>query len=93
MACSRRKAALAAAIPGGSEEIMIDLAMRMAVMATAATGSDSRLEALEDSVEEVASEYNLILLEVSDAHNVENIGLRYTEVEMDDLYARSVPEA
>jgi hypothetical protein len=29
--------------------------------------------------------------EVSDAHNLENIGLRYTEVDLDDLYRRAMP--
>ena len=39
----------------------------------------------------VAEEHGLLLLEVSDAHNLENVGLRYTEVDLDDLYARAVP--
>jgi peroxiredoxin len=34
-----------------------------------------------------------MLMEVSDAHNLENIGLRYTEVDLDGLYARAVLEA
>ena len=42
-------------------------------------------------MKEVAAKHNLMLLEVSDAHNLENIGLRYTEVEMDELYARALP--
>ena len=47
----------------------------------------------KDQVAEIASEHDLMLMEVSDAHNLENIGLRYTEVELDDLYARAVPQA
>lgn len=47
----------------------------------------------KDQVAEVASKHNLMLMEVSDAHNLENIGLRYTEIELDDLYARAVPVA
>ena len=46
----------------------------------------------KNQVAEVASEYNLILIEVSDAHNLENIGLRYSEIELDDLYARALPQ-
>ena len=42
-----------------------------------------------DQVEEVARTYGLLTVEVSDAHNLENIGLRYTEVEMDELYRRA----
>ncbi len=38
---------------------------------------------------EVAGEHDLLVLEVSDAHNLENIGLRYTEVELEDLYRRA----
>jgi hypothetical protein len=30
-------------------------------------------------------------LEVSDAHNLANIGLRYTEVELAELYRRATP--
>ena len=40
-------------------------------------------------VAEIAKEYDLMLVEVSDAHNLENIGLRYTEVDLDDLYSRA----
>ena len=47
----------------------------------------------KDQVSEIASEHDLILMEVSDAHNLENIGLRYTEIDLDELYARAVPEA
>ena len=46
----------------------------------------------KDQVKEVAETHDLMLFEVSDAHNLENIGLRYTEVELDDLYARAVPQ-
>ena len=40
-------------------------------------------------VEEIARTHNLMLLEVSDAHNPENIGLRYTELELEELYKRA----
>jgi hypothetical protein len=40
-------------------------------------------------VEEVARTHSLLTLSVSDAHNLENIGLRYTEVELDELYRRA----
>ena len=39
-------------------------------------------------VTEVARTHDLLLLEVSDAHNIENIGLRYTELELEELYRR-----
>ena len=41
-------------------------------------------------MEEVARTYDLLTVEVSDAHNLENIGLRYTEVELDELHSRVV---
>ena len=40
-------------------------------------------------VRELAEAHDLLVLEVSDAHNLENIGLRYTEVELEDLHARA----
>ncbi len=40
-------------------------------------------------VTQIAESHNLMLVEVSDAHNLENIGLRYTEVEMDELHRRA----
>ena len=40
-------------------------------------------------VAEVAEANGLMVLEVSDAHNLENIGLRYTELELDELYKRA----
>jgi len=40
-------------------------------------------------VQDVADAHGLLILEVSDAHNLENIGLRFTELEMEDLYRRS----
>ena len=46
----------------------------------------------KEQVAEVAREHGLLLVEVSDAHNLENIGLRYTEVEMDELYRRASRE-
>jgi hypothetical protein len=42
-------------------------------------------------VQEVAESHSLMTIEVSDAHNLENIGLRYTEVEMEELYRRAMP--
>jgi hypothetical protein len=41
-------------------------------------------------VKEKADTHGLVLMEVSDAHNLENIGLRYTEVDLSELYARAV---
>ena len=41
-------------------------------------------------VKEKADTHGLLLMEVSDAHNLENIGLRYTEVDLEELYARAV---
>ena len=40
-------------------------------------------------VAQIAQAHDLMLVEVSDAHNLENIGLRYTEVEMDELRRRA----
>ena len=40
-------------------------------------------------VRKIAEDHDLMLVEVSDAHNLENIGLRYTEVEMSELYRRA----
>ena len=40
-------------------------------------------------VRDKASAHGLILTEVSDAHNLENIGLRYTEIELSELYERA----
>ena len=42
---------------------------------------------------EVAQAHDLMVLEVSDAHNLQNIGLRYTELELDELYRRATPSA
>jgi hypothetical protein len=42
-------------------------------------------------VQGVADAHSLMTFQVSDAHNLENIGLRYTEVELADLYRRAVP--
>ena len=44
----------------------------------------------KNQVRELAEAHDLLVLEVSDAHNLGNIGLRYTEVEMEDLYRRAV---
>ena len=43
----------------------------------------------KEQVEEVARTHGLMLVEVSDAHNLDNIGLRYTELEMEELYRRA----
>jgi len=45
----------------------------------------------KDQVAEVARAHGLLVLEVSDAHKIENIGLRYTELEMAELYRRATP--
>ena len=45
----------------------------------------------KEQVAEVAQAHDLLVLEVSDAHNLENIGLRYTELELDELYRRAAP--
>ena len=45
----------------------------------------------KQQVAEVAQAHDLLVLEVSDAHNLENIGLRYTEMEMEELYRRASP--
>jgi hypothetical protein len=42
-------------------------------------------------VVEIAKAHDLLLVEVSDAHNLENIGLRHTEVDLDELYRRASP--
>ncbi len=46
----------------------------------------------KQQVAELAQAHGLLILEVSDAHNLENIGLRYTEVEMEELYRRASVE-
>ena len=43
----------------------------------------------KSQVAEVAEAHDLMVLEVSDAHNLENIGLRYTEVDLQELYRRA----
>ena len=40
-------------------------------------------------VTQIAQSHDLMLVEVSDAHNLENIGLRYTEVDMEELHRRA----
>ncbi len=45
----------------------------------------------KQQVAELAQAHDLLILEVSDAHNLENIGLRYTELELDELYRRAEP--
>ncbi|MDY6969293.1 MAG: PHP domain-containing protein [Spirochaetota bacterium] len=42
----------------------------------------------EDRVREIAEKYNLILLENSDAHSIQEIGMHYNELHMKDLYNR-----
>ena len=41
-------------------------------------------------VERIAEEHSLMTVEVSDAHNIENLGLRYTEVDLDELHSRAL---
>ena len=43
----------------------------------------------KQQVEELARTHDLLLLEVSDAHNLESVGLRHTELELDELYQRA----
>ena len=45
----------------------------------------------KEQVREVAQAHSLMLVEVSDAHNLENVGLRYTELELAELYERAAP--
>ncbi len=40
-------------------------------------------------VAEIAQTHDLLVLEVSDAHNLQNIGLRYTELDLEELYRRA----
>lgn len=40
-------------------------------------------------VAEVAQSYGLLVLEVSDAHSIDDVGLRYTELELEELYRRA----
>ncbi len=42
-------------------------------------------------VKAAADAHSLMTFEVSDAHNLENIGLRYTEVDLEDLYRLAMP--
>ena len=42
-------------------------------------------------VEAVALEHDLLMLRVSDAHRIQDIGAAYTELDLDELYRRSVP--
>ena len=44
-------------------------------------------------VREKADAHGLLVMEVSDAHNLENIGLRYSEFDLKDLYDRAVKPA
>ena len=41
-------------------------------------------------VEDKAETYDLLLTQVSDAHNLESIGLRYTEIDLAEMYRRAV---
>ena len=45
----------------------------------------------KDLVSQVAQAHDLLVLEVSDAHTIENIGLRYSELELEELYRRASP--
>ncbi len=42
-------------------------------------------------VEEVAQEHDLMLLKVSDAHRIEDVGRNFTEVDLKELYDRARP--
>lgn len=42
----------------------------------------------EDRVREVAREYDLFLLENSDAHSLNEIGLHYNDLDLEELYKR-----
>ena len=43
----------------------------------------------KEQVKQVARTHDLLLFEVSDAHTLENIGLRHTELELEELYKRA----
>ena len=45
----------------------------------------------KQQVREVADAHSLMTLEVSDAHVLENVGVRYSEVELEELYRRAMP--
>ena len=45
----------------------------------------------KERVKALAEEHGLLLLKVSDAHRLEDLGRNYTEVDLDDLYARAIP--
>ena len=42
-------------------------------------------------VQETADAYGLLTVAVSDAHVLENVGVRHTEVELEELYRRAMP--
>ena len=42
-------------------------------------------------VQDIADANGLLTFEVSDAHNLENIGLRFTELDLEDLYSLATP--
>ena len=42
-------------------------------------------------VREVADQHSLLTVEVSDAHVLENVGVRHTEIELEELYRRAMP--
>lgn len=44
-------------------------------------------------VQETADAYGLMTVAVSDAHVLENVGVRYTEVELEEMYRRAMPLA
>ena len=41
-------------------------------------------------VERIAQEHSLMTVSVSDAHNIEILGLRYTEVNLDELHEKGL---
>ncbi len=42
-------------------------------------------------VRQVAQAHNLLLVKVSDAHRIEDVGTNYTELDLDELYRRALP--
>ena len=45
----------------------------------------------KERVRDLAQQHGLLLLEVSDAHRLEDVGRNYTDVDLADLYARAIP--
>ncbi|MFH1625339.1 MAG: PHP domain-containing protein [Pseudomonadota bacterium] len=49
---------------------------------------NAALQLEEDKIRKIAARHNLILLENSDAHSISEIGLHYSEVDLQELYER-----